>query len=145
MNDDVKYFSSIIFLVYSSMTTYTATTQKITVTVQPIFLESESKPILHKFVFAYIIKIENNSAERVRLLRRYWIITHATGKQEEVRGAGVIGVQPIIFPGKAHEYNSFCILETFEGTMEGTYTMARSNNELFDILIPKFTMRAMAN
>lgn len=127
------------------MTTYTATTENITVSVKPVFLEQESNVFVRKFTFAYFIKIENNGKDTVQLLRRHWIITNKTGKTEEVEGEGVIGKQPIIAPGKFHEYNSFCILETFEGSMEGTYLMIRSNGEKFSIVIPRFTLRAMAN
>ena len=85
--------------------------------------------IAKKFVFAYFIRIENNSKERVQLLRRHWYINHSSGKVEEVDGEGVVGKQPLILPGEAHEYNSYCVLETFEGSMEGTYHMKRSNGE----------------
>ena len=88
---------------------------------------------------------ENLSNDTVQLLRRHWYITHDTGKVEEVEGEGVIGKQPVIAPGKKHDYNSFCILESLEGFMEGTYLMKRSNNETFKINIPRFVLRAMAN
>ena len=64
---------------------------------------------------------------------------------EEVEGEGVVGKQPLIQPNGHHEYNSFCILETMEGTMEGTYLMQRETGELFRVNIPKFTLRAMSN
>jgi len=81
----------------------------------------------------------------VQLLRRHWFITHETGKVEEVEGEGVIGKQPIIASGKAYEYNSFCILESMEGFMEGTYTMKHADGSLFTVNIPRFILRAMAN
>ncbi len=127
------------------MTTYTATTEHITVTVKPVFLEHESNVFTRKFTFAYFIRIENNGKDTVQLLRRHWIITHENGKIEEVEGEGVVGRQPIIAPGRFHEYNSFCILESFEGFMEGSYIMMRPNGEKFPITIPKFFLRAMAN
>ena len=127
------------------MTSYSETTDNITVTVKPVFLEHESNVFLRKFTFVYFIRIENNGKDTVQLLRRHWFITHNTGKTEEVEGEGVVGRQPIIAPGKFHEYNSFCILETFEGFMEGTYTMIRQNGDTFTINIPRFFLRAMAN
>ncbi len=127
------------------MISYSETTENITVTVRSLYLEHESNVFSGKFVFAYFIRIDNHSTGTVQLLRRHWFITHDTGKVEEVEGEGVIGKQPVIAPGKFHEYNSFCILETFEGWMEGTYTMKRANGEQFKINIPRFTLRAMAN
>jgi ApaG protein len=127
------------------MTTYSKTTEEITVSVNPVFLEQESNVFSRKFTFAYFIRIENHRNETVQLLRRHWFISHDSGKTEEVEGEGVVGRQPIIAPGKVHEYNSFCILESFEGFMEGTYLMMRPNGEKFSITIPKFLLRAMAN
>lgn len=127
------------------MKTYSATTEQITIKVYPVYLDGQSDPIVHKFVFAYFVRIENNGTEEVQLLRRHWFISHAGGRIEEVEGEGVVGKQPTIAPGKTHEYNSFCILETYEGSMEGTYLFQRPNGELFRATIPKFTLRAAAN
>ncbi len=124
---------------------FSKTTEHITVTVRPLYLEAESNVFSHKFVFVYFIRIENNGKDTVQLLRRHWIITHDTGKVEEVEGEGVIGKQPVVSPGKFHEYNSFCILESLEGFMEGTYTMKRGNGEIFKVNIPRFMLKAMAN
>ncbi len=127
------------------MSLFSEITENIKVSVRPLYLETESNVLSRKFVFAYFISIENLSIDTVQLLRRHWIITHDTGKVEEVEGEGVIGKQPVIFPGQKHEYNSFCILESLEGFMEGTYLMKRSNGETFSITIPRFILRAMDN
>ena len=127
------------------MTGYTATTEKITITVRPVFLDGESDPLDRKFTFAYYITIENHGTENVQLLRRHWFINHGGGRVEEVEGEGVVGQQPVIPAGKSHEYNSYCILETFEGTMEGTYLFQREGGEYFRAVIPRFTLRAYAN
>ncbi len=127
------------------MALFSEITENIKVSVRPLYLESESNVLSRKFVFAYFITIENLGIDTVQLLRRHWIITHDTGKVEEVEGEGVIGKQPVILPGKKHDYNSFCILESLEGFMEGTYQMKRSNGETFSIVIPRFILRAMDN
>jgi ApaG protein len=124
---------------------YTATTEDITISVRPVYIDSQSDPLVQKFVFAYFVRIENRSRQNVQLLRRHWFINHAGGRIEEVEGEGVVGKQPTIAPGASHEYNSFCILETFEGSMEGTYLMQRASGEYFRVTIPRFTLRAMAN
>ncbi len=129
----------------SDVTTYNATTEGITISVRPIYLDGQSDALARKFVFAYFIRIENHSRENVQLLRRHWFIRHANGRTEEVEGEGVVGKQPIIVPGHFHEYNSFCILETMEGSMEGTYLMQREKGELFRVTIPKFSLRALSN
>ncbi len=127
------------------MTTYTATTEGITIMVRPVYLDGQSDAIAKKFVFTYFIRIENHRQESVQLLRRHWFITDAAGDVKEVEGEGVVGKQPEIAPGGVHEYNSFCILETFEGAMEGTYLMAHESGEQFHAAIPRFTLRAASN
>lgn len=124
---------------------YSATTEKITITARPVYLEDQSDLLERKFVFAYFIHIENHGDEPVQLLRRHWIINHAGGRVEEVEGEGVVGKQPVIAPGGSHEYNSFCVLDTFEGSMEGTYLFQRERGEYFRAAIPRFTLRAAAN
>jgi ApaG protein len=127
------------------MSTYTATTENITVTASPVYLAGQSDMMAKKFVFAYFIRIENHGQEKVQLLRRHWIIHDAHGNIKEVEGEGVVGNTPIIMPGEAHEYNSFCVLETFEGSMEGTYQLMRESGELLRAVIPRFVLRANAN
>jgi ApaG protein len=127
------------------MIEFTETTQGITVSVHHIYLAGQSDPVQKRFVFAYFVRIENNSDEVVQLLRRHWVISDSRGSVHEVEGQGVVGKQPVIHPGESHEYNSYCILETFEGSMEGTYLMQKRSGEQFDALIPRFVLRASAN
>ena len=127
------------------MQAFTATTQDITISVRPVYVDSQSDVMERKFVFAYFVRIENHGRENVQLLRRHWFITHSHERVEEVEGEGVVGKQPVIPPGGAHEYNSFCILETLEGSMEGTYLMQRASGEYFRVVIPRFILRAMVN
>jgi ApaG protein len=127
------------------MIPYVATTHDIKVVVRPVYLDNQSDVMSRRFVFGYFIRIENLGDEEVQLLRRHWYIHDGNGRLQEVEGAGVIGQQPVIAPGGVHEYNSFCVLETFTGSMEGTYLMQRPNGERFRIAIPRFDLRAAAN
>lgn len=127
------------------MVTYAATTADLTVTVRPVYLDEQSDLIEKRFVFGYVVRIENHGLQEAQLLRRHWIIRDANDHVQEVEGQGVIGKQPLIEPGGAHEYSSFCVLQTFEGSMEGTYLMQRANGARFRIAIPRFTLRAAAN
>lgn len=127
------------------MVSYDATTETVRITVRPAYLDDKSDVIAHRFVFAYFIRIENHGSDEVQLLRRRWAITDAEGHVQEVEGAGVVGQQPTIPPGGAHEYHSFCVLHTFEGSMEGTYLMQREGGARFRAQIPRFYLRALAN
>jgi ApaG protein len=95
-----------------------------------------------EWVFQYTVRITNRSAETVQLLSRHWIITDAAEQTQEVRGAGVVGEQPVLAPGESFKYSSWCPLKTPTGMMHGTYQMVRSNGERFDIEIAPFGLRA---
>ena len=122
------------------MTGSRATTRGITVSVEPRFLPEKSQPHLGRWLFAYSIRIDNEGTGVVQLLTRHWIITDANGRVEEVRGAGVVGQQPILEPGDSHEYTSFCPLPTPFGTMEGSYRMRTADGEQFDVEIARFEL-----
>ena len=125
------------------MLAYAALTETLRVTVRPVWLESQSEPLEGKFTFTYFVEIANEGEDEVQLLRRHWFIRDGDGHVEEVEGEGVVGRQPVIGPGETHRYNSFCVLRTFTGTMEGTYLMQRSSGERFRVTIPRFDLVAM--
>ena len=119
---------------------YAHTTRAVTVTVQPFYLEEQSAPDQSHYIWAYHVEIENNGAETVQLMARYWRITDSTGKVQEVRGEGVVGEQPVLEPGDSFEYTSGTPLPTPSGIMVGTYQMETDTGECFDIAIPAFSL-----
>lgn len=127
------------------MIPYVAITDDIAVTVRPVYLDGQSDVLARRFVFGYFVRIENRGDTEVQLLRRHWTISDGNGRVQEVEGEGVVGNTPVIAPGESHEYNSFCTIETFEGSMEGTYLMERARGARFRVAIPKFDLRAAAN
>jgi len=134
-----------LYLTGVILITYSAITEDIVVRVSPVYIDGQSNMMDKRFVFGYFIRIENAGSEAVQLLRRKWVITDGNGNVEEVEGEGVVGQQPVIRGGSAHEYNSYCVLETFEGSMEGSYLMERENGETFPVEIPKFLLKAAVN
>ena len=127
------------------MFSYDATTETVTVSVRPVYLDDQSDVLAGRFAFAYFVRIGNHGADEVQLLRRRWVIADGRGHVQEVEGPGVVGVQPTIAPGGEHEYQSFCVLPTFEGAMHGTYLMQRESGARFHAQIPRFHLRALAN
>lgn len=119
---------------------YTETTRSIQVTVQPIYLEDQSAPEEQRFVWAYRVRIENRGAETVQLRTRHWKITDAFGRIQEVRGAGVVGEQPVLEPGGSFEYTSGTPLPTPSGFMVGSYEMETTSGERFDVAVPAFSL-----
>ncbi len=118
---------------------YEETTRHIRVAVEPSFLDDQSEPDEHRYLWTYRIVIENRGPDAVQLLSRYWRITDARGTVREVRGAGVIGEQPVIAPGECFEYTSGAPLETPSGFMQGSYRMRAAHGE-FDVGIPLFAL-----
>ncbi|MEE3626401.1 Co2+/Mg2+ efflux protein ApaG [Nitrospirillum sp. BR 11752] len=119
---------------------YSETTHAIRVSVRPEFLEDQSSPREGHYVWAYTVRIENTGAETVRLRTRYWHITDARGRVQEVRGAGVVGEQPVLSPGQSFEYTSGTPLGTPSGIMVGSYQMERTDGTRFDVRIPAFSL-----
>jgi ApaG protein len=117
-----------------------ATTGGITVSVETAYIEKDSDPDNQYFVWAYRIKIENNSVDTVQLVSRHWMITDAQGRQQEVRGAGVVGEQPVLAPGASFSYSSGTPLQTSSGFMRGIYAMRADDGREFDIEIPAFSL-----
>ncbi|MFQ0813836.1 Co2+/Mg2+ efflux protein ApaG [Brucella anthropi] len=119
---------------------YRAVTRGIEVSVEPFYLEEQSEPDENRYVWGYRITIANNSAETVQLRSRYWQITDANGRVEEVRGAGVVGEQPTLEPGDSFQYSSGCPLTTTSGVMVGRYQMQNTGGVIFEVDIPAFSL-----
>jgi ApaG protein len=119
---------------------YSASTNSILVSARPVFIEDESLPHENHFVWLYHITIENKGNGIVQLQNRYWHITDSSGLVQEVRGAGVIGKQPVIRPGEIFEYTSGVNLRTPSGIMMGTYEFSDENGRLFEAAIPAFSL-----
>jgi ApaG protein len=114
----------------------------IRITVRPMYLRDQSEPSIGHYVFAYFIRIENVGDQPAQLISRRWLIHDSIGEDTEVKGEGVVGEQPVIPPGRVHEYQSFCILKSGEGFMEGHYDFVRADGSEFAAEIPRFLLSA---
>ena len=121
---------------------YQERTRSIEISVEPFYIDEQSVPEEHRFVFGYRIKITNGGAEAVRLVARRWQITDANGQTIEVAGPGVVGQQPVLEPGQEFEYASGTPLPTPSGFMAGSYEMVSSSGERFEVQIPPFSLDA---
>ena len=119
---------------------YCETTQGITITVKPYFLDEESAPEKSHFVWAYHVRIENGGGETVQLRNRHWQITDNRGQMQEVRGPGVVGEQPVLAPGESFEYTSGAPLPTPSGIMVGRYEMQTRGGDRFWVRVPAFSL-----
>jgi len=121
---------------------YRATTRKVQITVKPEYSSERSSPGDDEYFWAYTIEILNLGDEAVQLISRHWKITDANGRTEEVRGAGVVGKQPLLRAGERFEYTSGVPLKTPSGLMSGTYQMVTEDGDDFDAEVPAFSLDA---
>ena len=113
---------------------------KVTVLVEPTYLEDHSDPMENTYLWAYKVKIKNDGNEKVKLISRHWKIFDSNGNLKEVRGKGVVGEQPTLEPGEEFEYTSGTPLKTDSGLMHGSYQMEGYDGEEFEVSIPCFTL-----
>jgi ApaG protein len=133
-------FSQAMSTAGGTISMYRAVTRNIEVVVKPRFVTDRSAPENNYFFWAYTIAITNNSDGTVQLKTRHWRITDATGRRQEVRGAGVVGEEPVLKAGESFEYTSGVPLQTPSGFMTGSYGMVGAEGEHFDIEIPAFSL-----
>ncbi|ENM5736752.1 Co2+/Mg2+ efflux protein ApaG [Vibrio mimicus] len=112
----------------------------IKIQVQTRYIEEQSDPEYHRFVFAYLITIKNLSTQTVQLLGRRWLITDADGKQTVVEGDGVVGEQPHIQANDEYTYSSGTALDTPVGVMQGQYLMVDEQGKSFSVEIEPFRL-----
>ncbi|WP_339407085.1 Co2+/Mg2+ efflux protein ApaG [Pseudomonas helleri] len=113
---------------------------QIDVSVVTRYLPEQSQPDQQRFAFAYTITVQNNGSLPAQLLSRHWVITDGDGHVEEVRGAGVIGQQPLIAAGQKHVYSSGSVIGTQVGNMQGSFLMRADDGEQFKALIAPFRL-----
>jgi len=117
------------------------TTHGIRIVAESRYEEERSSPGENYFFFSYRIVISNLGERAAQLLSRLWIVTDERGDTQRVEGPGVVGETPVLEPGEAFEYSSFCPLETRFGTMEGHYVMLdTASGERFEARIDPFVL-----
>ena len=117
-----------------------AVTRGIRVQVETELDDELSAPDEGRWFYRYTIRLTNEGDETVQLMTRHWVITDGEGRTEEVRGPGVVGVQPVLAPGESFEYTSGCPLTTSFGVMRGTYQMVTEDGDGFDAEIAAFEL-----
>lgn len=110
------------------------------VTVESEFLPDQSDLERNRYAFAYHIKIVNTGNVAAQLISRHWVIDAFNGEQQEVRGLGVVGAQPLLQPGQLFEYTSGTVLTTPNGKMHGSYQMVADDGTAFDVAVPAFSL-----
>src|SRR3990172_7748605 len=112
----------------------------VSVSAEPQYIADQSDETKDHFVFAYTVTIRNSGTMPVQLISRHWIITDSRNEVQEVRGLGVVGVQPFIKPGETYTYTSGTVLGTPVGTMRGSYHMVAEDGTSFEAPIAEFAL-----
>ena len=113
---------------------------ELSVAVEPRYLADQSNPAKQQYVFAYTVRITNTGERPAQVISRHWVITDGDQAEQNVRGLGVVGQQPLLAPGETFEYTSGCPLTTAVGTMRGNYHCVGENGVPFDVEIPEFVL-----
>ena len=112
------------------------------VEVRSNFNELQSDIEQNEYFFTYYVRISNLGTDTIQLMHRKWDIVDSVGEQKMVTGDGVVGEQPILFPGDTYEYYSGCLLKTGFGKMSGAYVFkSLPSGDLFESEIPEFTLQ----
>ncbi len=117
-------------------------TRGVRIQVQSFYVPEKSVPAEGYHFFAYTVRVTNQSDVTVQLVSRCWIISGPDGELGRVEGPGVVGQQPVLTPGAAFEYTSFCPLQAPFGSMHGSYRMVLADGEAFDARIAPFSLAA---
>ena len=121
----------------------TCVTNGVRVTASSSLIPEQSSPREQRFVYAYNVRIENESmTEPVQLISRRFEITDENGGKEFVDGHGVIGKQPVLGVGEKFEYTSAVPLKPLKGQMTGGYLMAsQQTGEVFEAKLESFALK----
>ncbi len=119
---------------------YSRVTRDIEITVLPEFVPERSNAEEGQYFWAYTVEIANQGSSTVQVTARHWKITDANGHLEEVKGAGIVGEQPVLKPGEIFRYTSGCPLTTSSGIMAGAYQVVDEDGGAFEVEVPTFSL-----
>lgn len=117
-----------------------APSEPLHVAVTTQYLNEQSHPEEHCFVFGYTFCLHNHSPDALIVMHRHWLITDANGNLREIEGHGILGRFPKLESGSTFEYTSGVVLETPVGTMEGEYVLHNPNGLAIQIHVAPFRL-----
>ncbi len=119
---------------------YEAVTDGIRVRVRPKFMHDESEPAKNRYFWSYTVEVINESDTTWTLMRRFWRIVDAKGREQIVEGEGVVGQTPTLTPSERFGYTSGTPLAAPSGFMSGAYFLVNDTGTELKIAVPAFSL-----
>ena len=107
--------------------------------VQSVYVESQSSPDEERFVFAYTVTIRNRGGCLCNCSGVTGLSLTAMAVKSKFR-VKVWLVNSPIAPGEEYQYTSGAVIETPLGTMQGHYEMVDVDGNVFRVAIPVFRL-----
>lgn len=104
-----------------------------------LYMPSLDAPADKPHPFVYFITIDNQSAERVKIIGRKWIVREKGGEVIVVEGDGVVGQSPELNPGENFSYNSYHITGR-NAVVQGTFFCTTETGKKVRVAIPQFSL-----
>ena len=96
-------------------------------------------PVEQPHPFVYFISIHNDTAQKITIRARKWILRAADGDVAVVEGQGVVGQTPEIEPGGHFSYNSYHVIAG-PVLVSGAFFGETEDGTLFFTRIPEFPL-----
>ena len=113
-------------------------TDGIMVSAGPVLVDENTE---NDYMWGYYLCIENNTASRIRLVRKDWNITDDKGNRYNDCSAGFKGELPELEPGEYFEYTSYAPLKSQNAVFYGSCKV-QSEGINRNVKVPTFSLSA---
>ena len=93
-------------------------------------------------LWGYCLRIENNSSQKIRLLKKNLCITDCTGQSSYDMSYGFHGQLPDLEPGECFEFDDTTTIKTGEAVLYGSCIACNEQGDEFEIKLPLMALLA---
>lgn len=104
-----------------------------------VYMPNLESPSDRPHPFVYFISIHNRSQQAIKIVGRKWVVVEDYGETNVLEGQGVIGICPIIQPGKHFSYNSYHVIKQ-KAHASGAFFGETEDGQQFFVRIPSFRL-----
>ena len=95
-------------------------------------------------LWSYVIRVENNSLQRIRLLKKDFCITDCTGRNYYDLTDGFHGELPDLEPGEYFEYEDTAITDGSAAVLYGSCIAQNEKGQMINIKLPLIELSSEA-